>query len=295
MLNEYIRLYNEKEELFERWSAATDKLNEHQSKILQEFGLPNRFPYTQFLNRLIDIPNRERAFKELLVVLNNLGKAYSNQESRHDLQILRDAKQNLTEAVKVLPSLGIINSSYAEFIYQKIFLNGREDEKACLIMLKAANSYENLEDLLYFHQRIRTILKEIDILEIPYLTEFLRHDPEHNELINLFNPQFQIAGQEDEIKTYRSHLINTIEVFEDLGQRLFTSLVNVSMSGELLPVDSFEIGDVLNFKETDFRSLDDQNVKLIIKVLDAINQSSASMININNLDSNSYDSNELPF
>lgn len=295
MLNEYLRLYHEKEYLFEGWSAASDKLYEQQSKILQEFGLPDQYPYLQCFIRLIYAPNRENAIKEAIVNLHNFGKEYSRQEPKHNLQILRDAKRNFTEARKVLSLLGVYNSTYAEYIYREVFLTGREDEKTCLTILKEANTYEDLENLLYFHQHIRTISKEINLKEIPYLTEFLRQEPENEELINLLNPQWQITKTDEDSRTYRSHLIKTRDLLDDIGQQLFTCLVNVAMSGELQSADDFEIGDVLNFKETDFRSLDDQNAQLIIKVLDAISQSSASIININNLDSNSENDSEPPF
>ena len=93
---------------------------------------------------------------------------------------------------------------------------------------------------------------------------------------------------------YRSQLIKTQKVFEDMGQELFTCLINVSMSGELRSADDFEVGEVLNFNESDFRNLDDQNVHLIFKVLDVIHTSRATMININNLDSASEEG-DTPF
>ena len=84
---------------------------------------------------------------------------------------------------------------------------------------------------------------------------------------------------------YKSQLVRTQKVFEDMSQALFTCLINVAMSGELSTADNLEVGEFLNFHESDFRNLDDQNVQLIFKVLDVINSSSASMVNINNLDS----------
>lgn len=80
---------------------------------------------------------------------------------------------------------------------------------------------------------------------------------------------------------YRTQLLKTQKVFEDMGQELFTCLINVAMSGELKSADEFEVGEVLTFNETDFRNLDDQNVQLIFKVLDVIHTSRGTMININ--------------
>ena len=83
---------------------------------------------------------------------------------------------------------------------------------------------------------------------------------------------------------YRSQLVNTQKAFEGMSQELFTCLINIAMSGELSEADKFEVGDVLEFDESDFRNLEDQNVQLIFKVLDVINSSWATMVNINNLE-----------
>lgn len=61
------------------------------------------------------------------------------------------------------------------------------------------------------------------------------------------------------------------------------------MSGELSSADNFEVGEYLDLYESDFRNLNDQNVKLIFKVLDVINSSSSTMVNINNLNSASVE------
>lgn len=92
---------------------------------------------------------------------------------------------------------------------------------------------------------------------------------------------------------YRSQLINTQKVFENISQELLTCLINVAMSGELSSADNFEVGDVFEFNESDFRNLDDQNVQLIFKVFDMINSSSATLVNINNLDGVSEESDWL--
>lgn len=294
MLNEYLRLSRESDELYEKWSEGRDKLDKHQAAILAEFGLPDRYPYSHYLTRLIHHSKPESAFESLMVDLYKLGKEYADREPKSNLQTLRDAKRNLQEASEVLSAIGVINSSYTRFIYDSVFLTGREDDKTCLTLLKDANSYEDLENLLYYHQHVRTISKGVDS-KIPYLPEFLKQDPEDEEILELLNLQHQIT-EENELNTdYRSTLIKTRNVLEDAGQQLFTCLINVAMSGELSDADDFEVGDVLNFKEGDFRSLDDQNVQLIIRVLDAIGKSYASLININNLDDNPNNEDETPF
>ena len=107
--------------------------------------------------------------------------------------------------------------------------------------------------------------------------------------MNEENPKFDDANNSD----YRSQLVKTQKVFEEMGQELFTCLINVSMSGELSQADDFEVGEVLTFNESDFRKLDDQNVQLIFKVLDVISTSCATMININNLDSDSEEGDQF--
>lgn len=99
----------------------------------------------------------------------------------------------------------------------------------------------------------------------------------------------QLKLVEAETIDYRSTLVSTQKVFEDVSQELFTCLINVAMSGELSPADNFEVGEYLDLYESDFRNLNDQNVQLIFKVLDLINSSSATMANINNLNSTSVE------
>lgn len=293
MLNEYLRLSRESDELYEKWMAGTEKLNKHQAAVLAVFGLPDQYPYSHYLTRIIHHERPESAFENLMVDLHKLGKEYAELEPKSNLQILREAKQNYPEASEVLPSIGVINSSYARFIYDKVFLTGREDEKTSLILLKDANSYKKLENLLSFHQHVRKISKEVD-RKIPYLMEFLKEDRDDEEILELLYPQHQITEEDETYPDYRSQLVKTRNVLDDTGQQLFTCLINVAMSGELSETDDFEVGDVLNFKESDFRSLDDQNVQLIIKVLDAISRSCTSIININNLDSTS-EGEDTPF
>ena len=294
MLDEYIKLYREKEAHYEKWCAATDNLYAHEEKILKEFGLPNEFRYSYYLSKLINSPNPDSVVQEVMVDLYKLGVEYANREPKHNLQILRDAKREFSEAHEILPSIGVVETSYAEFIYNEIFLTGREDEKTTLTFLKDANTYEELENLLYFHQRIRGINKKLNIKEIPYLIEFLKQDPENEELVEQFNPQHEITEEDENVSDYRKQLIKTRILLEDFGQQLFTCLINVAMTGELASTDEFEVGDVLKFNESDFRYLDDQNVQLIIKVLDAAGRSCATMININNLDSTS-EGEDTPF
>ena len=57
--------------------------------------------------------------------------------------------------------------------------------------------------------------------------------------------------------------------------------------------DEFEVDELLKFNESDFRNLDDLNVQLIFKVLDVISSSRATMININNLDSDSEEGDQF--
>lgn len=71
---------------------------------------------------------------------------------------------------------------------------------------------------------------------------------------------------------------------------------HIAMSGELSTVDkTFQTGEVMEFKETDFRNLSDQNAQLVLKVLDAIAESYSSLININKLNRDLADNDELPF
>ena len=84
--------------------------------------------------------------------------------------------------------------------------------------------------------------------------------------------------------TYRTSLYETTSILGDFGQQLFTSLINLAMSGEMKDFDSgFDVGETLVYNDADFRHLEDQNVKLIYEVLDVIARVHGTLVNINDL------------
>lgn len=57
---------------------------------------------------------------------------------------------------------------------------------------------------------------------------------------------------------YRDSLYKTTQVLGDLSEQLFTNIINLAMSGEMKDFDNeFEVGEVVNYNDADFRNLDD--------------------------------------
>lgn len=270
MLNESYKLYIKYADLLEQILEISKKLKEYETGPFNDLKSQDVWEHRYLLN---------------------FASYYSNKDEESNLPIQGNANSRLNE---ILPAIGVINSSYVQFIYHEIFLKGRENEARSLEILKAANSYENLDKLIYHYQELR---KDISRNEIPYFAEFWRYiqdqEEDTGELEKFIKTGFKINTENKSNKdTYREHLYNTCNVLGDLGQQLFTCLVNIAMSGELKLADEFEVGEVFYFKESDFNNLDDQNAQLIIKVLDMIDNTHSTLININKLDINDEEDEE---
>jgi|JI6StandDraft_1071083.scaffolds.fasta_scaffold119301_2 hypothetical protein len=270
MSNESIELYIKYADLLEQILEVSKKLREHETGFFNELKRPDVWEYRYLIKSASD---------------------YSNDAEESNLSIQGNVNSRLKE---ILPAIGVINSSYVQFIYHEIFLCGRENEARSLEILKAANSFENLDKLLYHYQELK---KDISSNEIPYFAEFLKYIQDQEEdtgkLERFINTGLKINAENKLNKdSYEEHLYNTCNVLGDLGQQLFTCLINVAMSGELKLADEFEVGEVFYFKESDFNNLDDQNAQLIIKVLDMIDNTHSTLININKLDINDEEDEE---
>ena len=211
------------------------------------------------------------------------------------IDILNNARSNGLTSSEVLPLLGITPTRYKEFIFNEVFMKGLEDAEFSLNILVATEPKEISE--LYELIRKATNLKEaFDLLKTPYIDEYVNYKYLFQERED-YNPKRTISESDIEsASSYRTTLYRTADTMEDLGQQLYTRLINIAMSGELNTVDKiFETGEVMEFKETDFRYLGDQNAQLVLKVLDAIAESYSSLININKLNRDLADNDEFPF
>lgn len=96
-----------------------------------------------------------------------------------------------------------------------------------------------------------------------------------------------------EENSYRDSLYKTTQILGEMGEQLFTNIINLAMSGEMNDFNNeFEIGEVVHYNDADFRDLSDQNIKLIYEVLDVIARVHGSIVNINDL-SDEEDDNDL--
>lgn len=85
-------------------------------------------------------------------------------------------------------------------------------------------------------------------------------------------------------KTYRNHLINTVNDLVDILMKLDINIINLAMSGEFAEVDAqFEIGDTLRLDVSDFENIEDQNVQQLIRIFHLVFEANNSLRNINGL------------
>ena len=83
---------------------------------------------------------------------------------------------------------------------------------------------------------------------------------------------------------YRDHLITAVHKLIEVEQILFTSALNLCMSGELEAINnSFEKDDNFTFNLELLKSVDDLNVKKIVEVIDLVNEKAEYIINVNKL------------
>ena len=93
---------------------------------------------------------------------------------------------------------------------------------------------------------------------------------------------------------YRKSIIRTSETLDCVTRQLYTCLFNVAMTGELAQVNEIlNTGESLKLSEADLRRLDDQNAKIIIKVLDLLVASQDDLCLRNNLGLEDGGSNSL--
>lgn len=292
LLNEYLSLSKEYNRLSDELSASSDYLHEFQCKILNEFGLPGTPHYLHYLWVLPSYTNPEQEFDNIIVKLHKLGTEYLRSDPRTNIEILRNARLDGSKSGEILPLIGVIESPYTEFIYEEIFLSGRESEERTLDILKRGQENTSLTEIYYRMQNLLKLKSEINPGEIDYFNEYLAYNP---DLETIFNPM-HILKQEDILAQtdYREHLLETVALMQDFGQRLFTSIINIALSGELKDEELNE-GLIFSLKEDDLRDLDDQNINSIIRVLDVIGIVQTKLINLNSLGSDTSASNECPF
>lgn len=70
-----------------------------------------------------------------------------------------------------------------------------------------------------------------------------------------------------EKNTYKSHIKKTISVLEETEMQLHGRILNLAMTGEMKEFDEIcGVGEIMNFKMSDFMKLDDDNIKNLIEI-----------------------------
>jgi hypothetical protein len=83
---------------------------------------------------------------------------------------------------------------------------------------------------------------------------------------------------------YRENLIGSVNTLVEAREMVFGAILNLSMAGELKEWnDCVEIGEVFTFTKAIFKGCDDENIQLMVKLLDSIENTCDSICNINNL------------
>ena len=81
---------------------------------------------------------------------------------------------------------------------------------------------------------------------------------------------------------YRNQLIQTIKELIKIREEIFSQILNLSMSGELIDYDKvFDIGEVYDFDIKHFEDSKDFNVVELLKAFKKIDKTISTLININ--------------
>jgi len=85
-------------------------------------------------------------------------------------------------------------------------------------------------------------------------------------------------------KTYKDFIIKSTKTLSVCEQNIFTSALNLVISGELNEVNKvFEINDTYNLNMNHLTTSEDVNVQKITNVIDCINQAIQTLKNLNNI------------
>lgn len=94
---------------------------------------------------------------------------------------------------------------------------------------------------------------------------------------------------------YRKHLINTVNDLIEAEQMLFTSALNLAWFGDLDHLrDAYDDGDKVTFDLALLKSVDDLNVKKIVRMLNPLMEVAEYLKNVNTITDEELDTEENP-
>ena len=85
--------------------------------------------------------------------------------------------------------------------------------------------------------------------------------------------------------TYKDSLRNSCDAIAKARELVFTAMVNVAMSGEYKDLDEkFEEDEEVLFDTAYFRNCEDLNIQKLLALVDTLEKTYDTMLNINGLD-----------
>lgn len=80
---------------------------------------------------------------------------------------------------------------------------------------------------------------------------------------------------------YKLRIKQTIDAFEEIEVILHTCIINLAMEGELKEVNNiFELDEEVSFKISDFSSLTDSNINLLLNIYKEVEQGKSVFQNL---------------
>lgn len=192
-----------------------------QDGILRSFGLPTT-PDNEKLVWFSELPT-ETELNERVEQLHKKAKKYLLSNPKTEIQTLIEAKEQNKDWADVLPELKISTHSYTIFVYNQIFLQGKDTVENVLYALKLANRsgllgvIGNLEN-----GNIENAAEAINAIKaegIKYIDEFLSatskqsdqdNSPQLLRFLNEINGKGKFNSQEDLFASLTTNLMNNL-------------------------------------------------------------------------------------
>jgi hypothetical protein len=87
------------------------------------------------------------------------------------------------------------------------------------------------------------------------------------------------------MEDYKNAVAEACQCLAEARNKLFTAMVNVAMNGEYAELnESFDTGEFFYFEKNHFRDCEDINLMKLYEMVDHIDQTYASLVNLNGFD-----------
>lgn len=155
-----------------------EQILEVQDGILKQLGLPSSPDYTNLIY-FKSIPTATE-LKERISQLHSAATNYLLSDAKSELQDLREAQENQSDPMHVLPELKISTHTYTIFVFNKILLKRKDSVENILHDLKFCNQPEILNALgqIQFDttEHDHELIEYLESTGVKYLPQFLIHN-----------------------------------------------------------------------------------------------------------------------